>query len=517
VAPVSDRAGLAVGGSGLRARAAVRSAAADTTVARNAFFLLLGQAVTTALAVVFSAALGRTLGAADFGVYYLISTMSVFAYVFVEWGQPLLVIREAARAPARAGELLGTALVLRVAFALAVTVPAGLAGWALGYGRRTTTLSVLLILGTLPMFLAQAYGMVFRARDRMGRDAAVSVANKAIALGLALPLLAAGLRIGGVILAQALAGLAALGVAIALFRRSGTPRLRVSREAARELVVAGTPILAMTAAVSVQPYLDAVLLSKLAPAVVVGWFGAARNILGTLMAPAAILGAAAYPQLARASSDRAALLREIRAAFRPMLWLGGLAAAGTYLFARAAVGLVYGARGFAPAASVLEVFAPGLFLLFVDILLGNVIYASGGGTGFAVAKVASVAAGTALDLVLIPLFQARSGNGGIGVVVAFALSEVVVFTGALIVLPRRTLQWGTAVDAARALGAGALTVLLFRLLPPLPFWIGVPLCVAVFAAASVAVGLMGRRDLALVEALLRRPRAEAPQAVESGP
>jgi hypothetical protein len=34
----------------------------------------------------------------------------------------------------------------------------------------------------------------------------------------------------------------------------------------------------MTAATSVQPYLDAILLSKLAPGVVVGWFGAARNI-----------------------------------------------------------------------------------------------------------------------------------------------------------------------------------------------------------------------------------------------
>src|SRR6185436_15887002 len=119
------------------------------------------------------------------------------------------------------------------------------------------------------------------------------------------------------------------------------------------------------------PYLDAIILSKLAPAVVVGWFGAARNVLGTLLAPAAILGAAAYPHIARAST-----------------------------------GLIYGAEGFGAAATILRVFSPALFLIFIDILLGNIIYASGGGTGFAVAKIVSVVVGTALDLVLIPMFQA---------------------------------------------------------------------------------------------------------------
>ena len=112
-------------------------------------------------------------------------------------------------------------------------------------------------------------------------------------------------------------------VAARLHRRLGAPPLRFSSETARELFTAGSPILAMTAAIAVQPYLDAIILSKLAPATVVGWFGAAKNILGTLMAPAVILGAAAYPRLARASADAASLRREVRAAFRPLLWLGG--------------------------------------------------------------------------------------------------------------------------------------------------------------------------------------------------
>ena len=49
------------------------------------------------------------------------------------------------------------------------------------------------------------------------------------------------------------------------------------------------------------------------------------------MVPAGILGSAMYPRLARASADTATLREEVRSALRPLLWFGGLAAAGTVL------------------------------------------------------------------------------------------------------------------------------------------------------------------------------------------
>ena len=149
-------------------------------------------------------------------------------------------------------------------------------------------------------------------------------------------------------------------------------------------------------------------------------------------------------------------------------------------------------------------------------VLGSIIYASGGGTGFAIAKIVSVLVGTGLDVLLIPLFQERFGNGGIGVVVAFALSEFVVFAGAMMALRRGTLDPGTALDVARALGAAGITVLLFRLIPPVHFWLGIPLCIGAFTAASLALGLVGRGDLTILLALVRRQGGDGPQAGASG-
>ena len=51
-----------------------------------------------------------------------------------------------------------------------------------------------------------------------------------------------------------------------------------------------------------------------------------------------------------------------------------------------------------------------------------------------------------------------------------------------------------------------LTVLLFRLLPPLNPWIGIPLCIGTFSGASWLLGLMHRRDLEALQDILRRPR-----------
>lgn len=142
--------------------------------------------------------------------------------------------------------------------------------------------------------------------------------------------------------------------------------------------------------------------------------------------------------------------------------------------------------------------------MFIDTLLGITIYACGAGTGFAVAKVASVLVGVGLNVILVPVFQERFGNGGIAVVVVFALSEIVVFGGALLVLRRGTLGLAAALDVLRALAAAGLTLLAFHTFRPSPGWTDIPVCIGVFGVASVTLGLVRRTDISALWALARR-------------
>jgi O-antigen/teichoic acid export membrane protein len=478
---------------------------AQSSIARNAAYGAAGQAATTVLAILLTAALGRWLGAADFGTYYVLITMSTSVYLLLEWGQSLWVLRESARVPARAGEFLGTALVFRLAIVAAAAMPLGLGTRALGYDSRTTWLFVLLFVATTPLFLAQAYGVAFRAAERMGRDAAVAVANKIMVLAVAVPALALGAGIPAIILATAVAGGLALVMARSLYSSMNAPPLSASKDTARAMLLGGLPVLSMSASGAAQPYLEALILSKFATVTAIGYYGAARNIVGTLLAPAVILGAASYPRIARAAHHPPSLSRELQDALRPLVWLGALGALGTFLFAETVVGLIYGSA-FLPAATILKFYAPLLFLIFINILLGNALYASGAWTGWAIVLGVKVLVSAVASIVLVPIVQARSGNGGIAIVLSWAVCELGVVAGACLLLPRGTLTSAAILDVGRALAAAASTLLLFWVLPDLTPWLGVPLCIAAFSAASWLLGLLHLHDVEALRGIFRRPR-----------
>jgi O-antigen/teichoic acid export membrane protein len=479
------------------------------SLARNAFHLVLGQVATMVLGILFSAALGRTLGVADFGLYFLITSFSNFALVLVDWGQQYFGIRAVARTPERGGELLGTGLVLRALGTALVCVPTGLSAWALGYDRRTIWFAVAFVALNMPLFLAQNFGIVFRGHDRMGLDATVSVTNRAAGLALALVALGLGLGLGGVVVSQGLAGCVALATAAWLYHRVSSAPVRFSGLTAREILLGGSAIVTMNLATNVQPYIDAILLSEMVPKEAVGWYGAAKTLMGTLLAPSLILGAAAFPRLSRAAGNVDHFHREMRLAARPMVWLGGLAAVGTWHFADVAIKIIYGSKGqFGPAGIILSVFGLGLFLVFIDVLLGTAATALGKATPFSVMKVATVVLATGLELVLIPWFQRHHGNGGIGVVTAFVSCELLVFLGLLSLMPRGS-AGPILVDGGRALLAALGTGALLHLLPSFSPWLAIPLCIAVFTVLSIMLGLVRRSDLHRLRGQFRRDPVES--------
>src|SRR5262249_40325921 len=162
-------------------------------------------------------AIGRSLGPNEFGVWYLVSTIATFAYVFVDWGYGPYLIGEISRRPDRAGELTGTVLAVRATTALVVCGPAVLLPGVLGFPGRAQALAPILIVCWLPMLLTNSYFWTFRGRERMDYEALVNVALKTSGLVVTLGLLKAGLRLTGVIAAQAFAGAVAFWFARKLY------------------------------------------------------------------------------------------------------------------------------------------------------------------------------------------------------------------------------------------------------------------------------------------------------------
>ena len=109
--------------------------------------------------------LGRWLGVADFGIYYLLMAWSAFAYVVAEWGQCAYLLRETARRHEDFGKLLSGALAFRILAGLVAALAPNIAE-LIGYGDRIEFLAPLAIMCGLPLALSD-YGYIFRGHSRM--------------------------------------------------------------------------------------------------------------------------------------------------------------------------------------------------------------------------------------------------------------------------------------------------------------------------------------------------------------
>jgi O-antigen/teichoic acid export membrane protein len=479
---------------------------------RNVLHLGLGQVATTILTIVLSATMARMLGPSDFGTWYLLTSIATFAYVIVDWGHGPFITRETARHPDRSGVLLGSALAVRTAAALFVCPFAVATTWLLGYDMSARVLTAAMILCLLPQYLGLSFGWVFRAYERMDRDAVLNVVFKLAMLIASVACLMLGGRLLGLVLASSVAGCLTLAMGIAMYRRLHLPPISATVPTARELLRDGAPMLAMSLAVAIEPYFNSNILYKMASPEVVGWYGAAWNIAGTLIAPATILGATMYPRLSTAAGDRSHFKRVFDVSFRPLLLVAVLGAVGTYLFADVAVGLIYSLQKFGPAADTLRAFAPVVLLMYVDLFFATAILSAGKAGRLASTKVAVVVITTALVFVLVPICQARFANGGIGVMFALATGELLMVAAAFIIL-RDVADRRTIGDVCRSLIAGFATILLIRLLPALNPFLAIPLCVLAFGGLSLLVGAAKRSD---VEMLLSAFRKKPPVPVPTG-
>jgi O-antigen/teichoic acid export membrane protein len=472
---------------------------------RNAIHLGLGQVATTILTILLSATMARTLGPSDFGQLYLLMSIATFAYVLIDWGHGGIIGREAARHPERSGELLGSALAARTAGALLACPLVVATTWLLGYDLHTCLLAAALILGWLPQYLGLSFGWVFRSHERMDQDALLNVAFKLATLLGAITCFALGGRLAGMVLVWSVAGCLTLAIGIAMYRHLKLPKISATMATARKLLRDGAPLLAMSFAIAVEPFFNANILYKLGSPAVVGWYGAAWNIAGTLIAPATILGATMYPRLSMAAGNVAEFKRAFDNSFRPLFLLAVLGAVGTYLFADVAIGLIYSLKEFGPAADTLRAFAPVLLLMYVDVFLSMAIVAAGKAGRLAVAKVASVVVTTGLVFALVPLCQTRFSNGGLGVMYAMAIGELLMLVSAGVLI-REAFDGRKFADISRSVIAGVVTVLLLRALPVFTPFLAIPLCVVVFGGTALLVGAVKRSDVDLLAAPFRKKR-----------
>jgi O-antigen/teichoic acid export membrane protein len=132
--------------------------------------------------------------------------------------------------------------------------------------------------------------------------------------------------------------------------------------------------------------------------------------------------------------------------------------------------------------------SPFVFLLFFNIVLSTALIAAGRQTACALTQSACVIVSLIADPLLIPVFQARFGNGGLGVAVSTLFSEILMAAAVLALTPRGTLARGLSRMLLRTCVAGAAMVAAALATRMLPWPVRVALALAAYTAVLGATG-----------------------------
>lgn len=505
---------LSQGAARTDAHTAAAAGGALRTVTRGLVALIASRLVKIPITIAINAALARRLGAGDFGAIYLASTGLAVAFLLVDFGTSAQAAAVVARDHASAPRILGAGLALRVVLGGALLAGLPAITRALGYDDVVRMVFVLVAVRLLIDSGASVLGSIVRGLEQITLHARLSVVTSVVEAAVLIPTLLLGGGLRAALLAQIAA--AALGLFIwwVALARVGAAKMALHRDDVVLLVRGGFGFVAFDAALRMQPYLDANFLQKLGSPDAVGWYAAANRVVSALLIPASTLNFAIYPAMARLwATDREAYARLARTGLRLVILFGMPAAVGAVAFGDLAIAVVYGRNGFGPAATDLRILGGFVALVYLSMLLGVAIAAVGRQLAWAGIQALCVPVSIVLDPWLIPWFERRFGNGGLGVCIAVVAAEVLMVTGGFLLVPRSVLGRSLVADVARAIAGGALMLGAARLLNGIPALAVVVSLAAYFGAQA----LLGGLDSALL-AQLRQSIASkfSPRATPAG-
>jgi O-antigen/teichoic acid export membrane protein len=431
------------------------AAAGSGRLTRNIGMLAGGQVASWLFALCWTFVVPRRLGAAAMGEFVIaVSTASVLA-IFVYLGADPLVTREVARDRSKARELVGATIMMR----LAITVPAciGMLIYIhlVGFGAERALVIWLATAIAISASVSGAFQAAFSGLERMEYLAYATLIGNGLAslLGIALVLL------GGQVVAVMVLNLCLTVLVVALniywARRLFVIAWLGAAPVVAHILRAGFTFWIGGLFFTAYLWIDSILLSVLAPARVVGWYGVPTQLFVATLMVAGILGQAWFPRFAAAHTEGAdSLRRNARPAMETAVVLSLPIAAGTMLVAAPLVALLYG-RGFAGAAPVLAILGACIVPTYFNMMAYQILQAEGRQMSWFKVIVVATVLNIAANLVLIPYFQAQ-GNGAVGAALSLLGTEVFEMVAGMCLLP-----WllGPAL-VGRAARSGAATAMM---------------------------------------------------------
>lgn len=475
------------------------SSAAGPAAIRGAALRAAGYGAGLVLVAAGSVLLLRHLGVVGFGRYATIMALVAIVSGLTDAGLTVTGQRDYVQAGSD-GErraLLGAVVGVRLLLTPLGVVLAAIFALVAGYGSRLAEGVLLAGAGLVLANLAATLTIPLSARLRLGAVTAIDLVKQAALVGGFAALVATGSGLLPFFAIHVGAGLAALGLALALVDAGARVPPRLAPRAWLPVVREAAPIAASLVINVIYVRALIVIASLVATPEQTGLFATSYRVLETFLGLPVLLVGAAFPILARAGTDD---LPRLRYALQRLGEAALLVAAGLVVVlsigAEPVVHVLGGAQ-FAGAAPVLRIQAFALLGAFMTQVFAFGLVAIRRSRALVAINVAALGTVLVLGLILVPLAGARGGA------VAAVAGELVLSGLGLFLLvhaePRLRPELGYVVRLALA----ALPALLIAL-AGLPALAAAPLAGVAYLATAWALRAV---PVELVEALVRRRAA----------
>jgi len=413
-------------GKGQRPAASLAKKVVVSTVAQVA-----SQIITSVLAVVTLKIITTSLGVADYGLYATIYAFVSTFSLLTDLGLNAITAREIAKEPARADDIIGHNMGLRIVLCVVMIPLIALLSFVF-YPHQSNSLHVGIVLMALYLLFdaVRSVALAYFTSKVRNDVVALIVTVQQIVLTLAVVLVAVqGGTLYGFIGAFVAANAAGAVMAVYVTRKAVKLRPQIS-------IRRWKTILAMSVSLGIiqvinMLYLkaDSIMLSILKDTTAVGVYGVAYSLILAFLALPSFIMSALIPSLATASRERAEHI--VGKAFQYMAILACLLAAGGFTVRHDLVTLVAN-KSFAASATPFAILALASAFTYLNSVFGFASVSLNKHHRLVYLSVGSLACNILLNLYCIPHY------GVAGAAWATVASELTALVGAYSIFRQQT-------------------------------------------------------------------------------
>jgi O-antigen/teichoic acid export membrane protein len=474
----------------------------NKTIFKNAGFLMASQLTTWVLTMALMVVLPRYLGPTAVGQLHLAASIWAIMGMLISFGIDMYITKAIARSPTNMAALVGTSIGIRAFFYF---VGFGLVAlYAYGVGYSLQAVWVIYIFGFSNLFsqIAMVYRAALEGLERMGYIALSDIAVKLFTTVAGITLLLSG---SGVLpIAFVFVGASFIGMLIQIYyvsKKASFGRMQFSRPLAFHMLQESATYLSVLIFRTLYIQVDIIIISLLVNETVIGWYGAADSLFGTLLFVPTVFITAAFPALSRMYTEESdALPQLMQRSFTLLLLLAVPVGLGLFVIADNLVVLLFGAA-FANSGPILAIFGIVLIFTYQNMLIGRFLIATNRQRHWSIVMAVATLATIPLDLLLIPWCQQIFGNGGVGGALAFIVTEFGILMAGLWLLPKGSLNRNNLRSALKALFVGGVMALIVWQLRTTFIAIPIAAGAVIYIGLVLLLGIVPKEDLQILQGM----------------